>query len=105
VSNRVLVTGAGGFIGHHLANYLVDKGCWVRAVDIKYPEYEQSRAHEFELLDLCRFDNCLITGRSVDEVYHLAVDMGGIGYITAFRAAIAHNSAMIKRAHAGGSPA
>jgi GDP-D-mannose 3',5'-epimerase len=95
VRKRVLVTGAGGFIGHHLVNYLVDKGYWVRGADIKYPEYELSRAHEFELLDLRRFDNCLIATRGIAEIYHLAADMGGIGYITAVHAEIARNSAMI----------
>jgi len=64
-------------------------------VDAKRPEYEATAAHEFELLDLRRFDNCLIATRGVDEVYHLAADMGGIGYITAFHADIARNSAMI----------
>src|SRR5215210_4090243 len=92
---RVLVTGAGGFIGHHLVKYLVNRGYWVRGVDIKHPEYESSPAHEFELLDLRRFDNCLVATRRVDHVYHLAADMGGIGYITAFHADIARNSAMI----------
>jgi nucleoside-diphosphate-sugar epimerase len=92
---RVLVTGAGGFIGHHLVKYLVDEGYWVRGVDIKYPEYELSSSHEFEILDLRRFDNCLIATRGIDEVYHLAADMGGIGYITTFHADIARNSAMI----------
>jgi GDP-D-mannose 3',5'-epimerase len=95
MATRVLVTGAGGFIGHHLATYLVNKGYWVRGVDIKHPEYEQSPSHEFELLDLRRFDNCLIATRGIDEVYHLAADIGGIGYITAFHAEIARNSAMI----------
>jgi nucleoside-diphosphate-sugar epimerase len=75
--------------------YLVGEGYWVRGVDIKHPEYEPSSADEFELLDLRRFDNCLIATREVDEVYHLAADMGGIGYITAFHAEIARNSAMI----------
>jgi len=92
---RALVTGAGGFIGHHLVKYLVNKGYWVRGVDITYPEYELSPAHEFEILDLRRFDNCLVATRGVDEVYHLAADMGGIGYITAYHAEIARNSAMI----------
>ncbi len=92
---RVLVTGAGGFIGHHLVKYLVGEGHWVRGVDIKHPEYEPSAAHEFELLDLRRFDNCLIATRGVEEVYHLAADMGGIGYITANHAGIARNSATI----------
>jgi len=95
MATRVLVTGAGGFIGHHLAKYLVDEGYWVRGVDLKYPEYEPSPSHEFELLDLRRFDNCLIAARGIDEVYHLAADMGGIGYITSFHAEIARNSAMI----------
>src|SRR5919206_5158725 len=95
MANKVLVTGAGGFIGHHLVKYLVDKGYWVRGVDLKHPEYEPSPAHEFELLDLRRFDNCLIATRGIDEVYHLAADMGGIGYITAFHADIARNSALI----------
>jgi len=95
MTSRVLVTGAGGFIGHHLVKYLVDEGYWVRGVDTKHPEYESSAAHEFELLDLRRFDNCLIATRGIDEVYHLAADMGGIGYITAFHADIARNSSMI----------
>lgn len=95
MATRVLVTGAGGFIGHHLVKHLVDQGYWVRGVDIKRPEYEESAGHEFELLDLRRFDNCLIATRGIDEVYHLAADMGGIGYITAYHADISHNSAMI----------
>ena len=60
MSKRALVTGAGGFIGHHLVKYLVDRGYWVRGVDIKEPEYETTSAHEFELLDLRRRDNCLV---------------------------------------------
>jgi len=88
---RVLVTGAGGFIGHHLVGYLVGSTDIVRGADIKYPEYEQSAANEFELLDLRRMDHALIATRGVDEVYHLAADMGGIGYITAFHAEIARN--------------
>jgi nucleoside-diphosphate-sugar epimerase len=95
MTKRILVTGAGGFIGHHLVKYLVERGHWVRGVDIKYPEYEPSPAHEFEILDLRRFDNCLIATRGIEETYHLAADMGGIGYITASHAGIARNSAMI----------
>lgn len=92
---RVLVTGAGGFIGHHLVQRLAQNGCVVRAVDVKNAEYEASAASEFQLLDLRRFDNALIATRGVDEVYHLGADMGGIGYITAFHADIARNNAMI----------
>ena len=95
MATRILVTGAGGFIGHHLVKYLANKGYWVRGVDIKGPEYELSPSHEFELLDLRRFDSCLIATRGIDEVYHLAADMGGIGYISSFHADIARNSAMI----------
>src|SRR5215211_1237010 len=93
MATRALVTGAGGFIGHHLVKHLVNQGYWVRGVDIKHPEYEPSPSHEFELLDLRRFDSCLIATRDIDEIYHLAADMGGIGYITAFHANIASNSA------------
>lgn len=92
---RALVTGAGGFIGHHLVSYLKEKGYWVRGVDLKDPEYAPTDADEFELLDLRKFDNCLVATRGVDEVYHLAADMGGIGYITAYHADIARNDTMI----------
>ena len=92
---RVLVTGAGGFIGHHLVKYLVAKGYWVRGVDIKLPEYEPSPAHEFELLDLRRFENCLIATRGVEHVYHLAADMGGIGYISSVHAEVARNNTLM----------
>ena len=92
---RTLVTGAGGFIGHHLVNRLKSDGYWVRGVDIKHPEYEQSAADEFLLLDLRRWENCLTATQSVDQVYNLAADMGGIGYITAFLADIARNNTLI----------
>src|SRR6184192_2218085 len=96
IETRVLVTGAGGFIGHALVNRLKAEGCFVRGVDIKYPEYESSKADEFEILDLRRWDNCLQATRGgIDEVYNLAADMGGIGYITAFHADIARNNILI----------
>lgn len=95
MTQRTLVTGAGGFIGHHLVNFLKEKGYWVRGVDIKHPEFELSRADEFELLDLRRWDNCLQATRGIDHVYHLAADMGGIGYITAYHADIARNDSLI----------
>ena len=56
---RVLVTGAGGFIGHHLVKYLASRGYWVRGVDIKHPEYEATSAHEFEILDLRDREDCV----------------------------------------------
>jgi nucleoside-diphosphate-sugar epimerase len=92
---QVLVTGAGGFIGHHLVRVLVDRGFQVRGVDIKLPEYENSKAHEFELLDLRRWDNCLLATRGVDEVYNLAANMGGIGFIHAHKAEIMHDNVLI----------
>ncbi|MDA0265289.1 MAG: NAD-dependent epimerase/dehydratase family protein [Chloroflexi bacterium] len=95
MAKRALVAGAGGFIGHHMVNYLVAKGYWVRGVDQKMPEYEPSKADEFEVLDLRRWDNCLIATRQIDEVYHLAADMGGIGYINYHHADSAGNNVLI----------
>jgi GDP-D-mannose 3', 5'-epimerase len=92
---RVLVTGAGGFIGHHLTKYLVAGGYWVRGVDVKRPEYEPTAAHEFELLDLRGWDNCLQATRGVDEVYALAAEMGGIGFIETHKAEIVRDNTMI----------
>ena len=93
---RILVTGAGGFIGHHLVKRLSRDGHWVRGADIKYPEYESSAADEFEILDLRQLENCLLATRGgIDEVYNLAADMGGIGYITAFHADISRNNILI----------
>src|SRR5436305_5443808 len=92
---RVLVTGAGGFIGHHLTKYLVDRGYWVRGVDVKLPEYDKSSAHEFELLDLQRWDNCLQATRGVEEVYGLAANMGGIGFIETNKAVIVRDNTLI----------
>jgi GDP-D-mannose 3',5'-epimerase len=92
---KVLVTGAGGFIGSHLVHYLKDRGYWVRGVDLKYPEFDETGADEFELLDLRRWDNCLQATRGVDEVYALAADMGGMGYIAFNNATILRNNALI----------
>lgn len=92
---RVLVTGAGGFIGHHLVTYLKEKGYWVRGVDLKYPEFSDVDADEFEILDLRRWDNCLQATRDVDHVYALAADMGGMGFISAHHAEILRNNALI----------
>jgi GDP-D-mannose 3', 5'-epimerase len=93
---KVLVTGAGGFIGHHLVNRLKQEGHWVRGVDLKHPVYEPSRADEFDLLDLRKYDSCLQVLRGqIDQVYNLAADMGGIGYISASRAEIAKNNILI----------
>jgi len=93
---RILVTGAGGFIGHHLVKRLKGDGHWVRGVDLKYPEYEKSAADDFQILDLRRRENCQTATRGdIDQVYNLAADMGGIGYITAFLAEISKNNILI----------
>jgi GDP-D-mannose 3', 5'-epimerase len=92
---KVLVTGAGGFIGHHLVSYLKNLGYWVRGVDIKYPEYGLTDADEFELLDLRRWESCLKATNRVEEVYALAADMGGMGFISAHHAQILHNNSLI----------
>lgn len=92
---KVLVTGAGGFIGSHLVKYLKKKGFWVRGVDIKYPEFVDSEADEFEILDLRRWDNCLQATRNTEEVYALAADMGGMGFISNHHAQILYNNSLI----------
>jgi nucleoside-diphosphate-sugar epimerase len=92
---RVLVTGAGGFIGHHLTSRLVADGYWVRGVDVKYPEYEPTHAQSFEILDLRRWSDCVQATREIDEVYNLAANMGGIGFIEANKAEITRDNSLI----------
>jgi len=94
-TKRVLVTGAGGFIGHHLVNYLKARGAWVRGADLKHPEYAPTAADDFKILDLRRWENCLTATEGIDEVYALAADMGGMGFISANHALILHNNALI----------
>lgn len=93
---RALVCGAGGFIGAHLARRLVEDGYWVRAVDIKEPEFGPSAAHELVLADLRERGDC---GRALeggfDEVYQLAADMGGMGFIHAAECEIMRNNVLI----------
>lgn len=93
-----LVCGAGGFIGHHLVNRLKAEGLWVRGADIKPPEFSASRADNFVLADLrdpVAAARCL--DRPFDEVYQLAADMGGAGYVFSGEhcADVMHNSALI----------
>lgn len=92
---KVLVTGAGGFIGSHLVTFLKNKNYWVRGVDLKYPEFGGTDADEFEILDLRRWDNCLQATRNVEEVYALAADMGGMGFISNHHAQILYNNSLI----------
>jgi nucleoside-diphosphate-sugar epimerase len=95
MNERAVVAGAGGFIGHHLVKHLKANGYWVRGVDVKTPEYEETDADEFQVADLREYERCLEATRGVDEVYQLAADMGGIGYITEFRADVARNNVLI----------
>jgi len=95
---RALVCGGGGFIGNHLVNFLKQRNYWVRAVDIKYPEYNHSEADEFIATDLRDpISVRKVLDRSIDVVYQLAADMGGAGYIFTGEhdADVMHNSATI----------
>jgi len=92
---KVLVAGAGGFIGHNLVKNLKGKGYWVRGVDIKKPEFEESAADEFMVMDLRIFENCMQASSGMEQVYQLAADMGGIGYITVKHAIVLRNNALI----------
>ena len=92
---RVLVTGAGGFIGSHLTAYLKDKGYWVRGVDLKHPEFTETAADEFHIADLRLRDDAMTSVEGIDEVYALAADMGGMGFISAHHAEILYNNSLI----------
>jgi nucleoside-diphosphate-sugar epimerase len=95
ISSKILVTGAGGFIGHHLVTFLKKAGYWVRGVDLKYPDFCASDADDFTILDLRRRGDCLQATRGVDTVYALAADMGGMGFISCNHARILHNNSLI----------
>ena len=95
---KVLVCGAGGFIGHHLVKRLKDDGYYVRGVDIKRPEFSKTSANQFMVLDLRIGKNCdkaLTIDGGFDEVYQLAADMGGMGFIHSQESEIMYNSALI----------
>src|SRR5215471_3275239 len=98
MANDVLVCGAGGFIGGHLVKRLKREGSWVRGVDLKFHEFSATEADDFVIGDLRDREFCrAITDRRFDEVYQLAADMGGAGYIFTGEhdAEVMHNSAMI----------
>ena len=95
---RALVTGAGGFIAHHLVKRLKKEGFWVRGTDIKKPEYSPSAADEFLVLDLRDMEQCrkaFTYSNGFDEVYNLAADMGGMGFIHSAECDIMRNNALI----------
>jgi len=95
-----LICGAGGFIGSHLAKRLKQEGYWVRGVDLKYPEFSETACDDFVIGDLrdphvCKQVVVLDNNQSFDEVYQLAADMGGMGFISMHDAEIMHNSGLI----------
>lgn len=94
---HVLVTGAGGFIGSHLVKRLKTEGFWVRGVDLKYPEFSPSEADEFIIGDLRNLEVARRAVEEIQDVYQLAADMGGAGYIFTGEhdACVMHNSATI----------
>lgn len=92
---RVAVTGAGGFIGHHLVRHLKRTGSWVRGIDVKPPEFGPSEADEFHLVDLREPAAAIGAMRNIDEVYALAADMGGMGFISRNEATILHGNTLI----------
>ncbi len=92
---RALVTGAGGFIGNHLVAFLKTQGYWVRGVDVKQPEYGATRADEFLVADLRKWENADTATQNIDHVYALAADMGGMGFISTHHAQILHNNSLI----------
>lgn len=94
-AGRALVTGAGGFIGHHLVASLKKRGFWVRGVDLKHPEYSDSHADEFLVADLRQAESCRAATAGIDDVYALAADMGGMGFIANNHSIILHNNALI----------
>jgi nucleoside-diphosphate-sugar epimerase len=92
---KILVTGAGGFIGSHMVKYLKDEGHWVRGVDVKKPEFMKSYADEFVLVDLRNEEDARRVTRGVEQVYNFAANMGGIGFITEVKADVMHDNALI----------
>lgn len=97
---RAVVCGAGGFIASHLVKRLKRDGYWVRGVDIKEPEFAPTGADEFRLLDLRDMDQCRqalapAAGHPIDEVYQLAAEMGGMGFISAAECEIMRHSALM----------
>lgn len=92
---RILVTGGGGFIGSHLAQRLVEEGHHVRVADIKFDEYLAHYWSAKAYGDLRTFETCLFATKGIDRVYHLAANMGGIGYITSVWADVARDNALI----------
>ncbi len=99
MKKKAVVCGAGGFIGSHLVKKLKAEGYWVRGVDIKLPEFAPTAADDFMTLDLRQEANgykaLIVNGQAVNEIYQLAADMGGMGFIHSAECEIMRNSALI----------
>ncbi|MGH2698542.1 MAG: NAD-dependent epimerase/dehydratase family protein [Actinomycetota bacterium] len=95
MKRTALVAGAGGFIGHHMVKFLKARDYDVRGVDIKAPDFEESAADDFRILDLRLREDCIEATRDMDHVYQLAADMGGIGFISGNHADVARNNILI----------
>ena len=95
ITERILVTGAGGFIGSHMVKLLKANGYWVRGVDIKEPEFMKSHADQFVLMDLRSTEGCRRITKNINQVYNFAANMGGIGFITRVKADVMHDNVII----------
>lgn len=95
MKEKILVCGAGGFIGSHLVKFLKEKGYWVRGVGLKYPEFSETTADEFFLSDLTKIGDCMDVVEGIDKIYQLAADMGGMGFISTHGLASFDNSLRI----------
>ena len=92
---KICVTGGGGFIGHHLVTRLKADGHWVRGVDLKKPEFQPTFADEFLILDLRNPMDVVPAIEGVERVFHLAANMGGIGFIETHKAEIVQDNTLI----------
>jgi len=95
MKTNILVTGAGGFIGHHMVKYLKKKGYFVRGCDIKHPSFEPTSADEFFILDLREKNNAIIAVKGMDYIYHFAANLGGIGFLDTARVEVQRDNVLM----------
>ncbi len=92
---KVVVCGAGGFVGSHLVKKLKKEGYWVRGISRSSPKFSKTIADEFEVLDLRSYENCERAVKGIEEVYQLAADMGGLGFIDSEECVVMRNNSLI----------